>query len=155
MYTFKTDYVCVNRLRLILFAVLVIILIGIYLLFVWLHKTYPEYFRIDITTVPELITEIFIFFLLSAYVIFAGIILPKWFKAARFTVNGDSVITDTGLIYHSVRTMKLTAVQYTTAVFLPGFCFLIISGTGGRMMIPFLSKKDLRVISEVIEALII
>jgi hypothetical protein len=139
---YYADKDSINSLRLFIFAAFVIAVAGLYLLFVWLHRSYPEYFRIDITTAPEVIIITLIVLLTIIYVAIAGIILPKWFTGARFTVSFEEIRADTGVIIHSERHMMMSSVQYITLLHFLLWNVVVIHSSGGRMIVPFMSASD-------------
>jgi membrane protein YdbS with pleckstrin-like domain len=139
---YYADKDSINSLRAIIFAAFVICIIALYLLFVWLHRSYPEYFRIDITTVPEVIIIALIALLTIIYVTIALFILPRWFDTARFSVTDEEISSCTGVIFRSERHMMMTSVQYVTAVSLFKWHGAVIHAAGGRMIILFLSEND-------------
>jgi hypothetical protein len=120
----------------------VIAVTGLYILFIWLHRSYPEYFRIDITTAPEIIIITLIVLLTIIYVIIAGIILPKWLDSARYSVSFEEIRAETGVIIHSERHMMMSSVQYITALHFLFWNAVVIHASGGRMVIPFMSSYD-------------
>jgi membrane protein YdbS with pleckstrin-like domain len=132
----------VNSLRLIIFIGFTVCVLSLYLLFLWLHRTYPEYFRIDITTVPEVMIIAAGVLLTIIYAVFAGIILPKWFASARYAVSFEIICAETGVIIRSNRRMMMSAVQYITSLRFLRFNVVMIHASGGRMIIPFLSDAD-------------
>ncbi|MDR0986660.1 MAG: hypothetical protein LBL98_03050 [Ruminococcus sp.] len=139
---YYADTDSINALRLIIFIGFCITVGGLYFLFLWLHKTYPDYFRIDITTVPEVMIIALIVLLTIIYAVFAGIILPKWFDTARYSVSFETISAETGVIIRSNRRMMMSAVQYVTSLRFLRFNAVMIHASGGRMIIPFLSDAD-------------
>ncbi|MDR0986421.1 MAG: hypothetical protein LBL98_01830 [Ruminococcus sp.] len=139
---FYADTDSINSLRLMIFIGFTVCVLSLYLLFLWLHKTYPDYFRIDITTMPEVIIIAAIVLLTIIYVVIAGIILPKWFDTARYAVSFEEISAETGVIIRSNRRMMMSAVQYITSLRFLRFNAVMIHASGGRMIIPFLSDAD-------------
>jgi membrane protein YdbS with pleckstrin-like domain len=139
---FYADKTAINSLRLFIFAVFVIAVVGLYILFLWLHKTYPEYFRIDITTVPEVIIIAAIIILTIVYIVIAVIILPRWFEGARYTVSFEEICAETGVIIHSSRHMMMSSVQYITRARFLLWVVVVVHASGGLMAVPFMSKRD-------------
>ncbi|MDR0974496.1 MAG: hypothetical protein LBL80_02260 [Ruminococcus sp.] len=139
---YYADSDSINSLRLIIFIGFIVCVGGLYALFLWLHNNYPEYFRIDITTVPEVIIIASIVLLTIIYVVIAGIILPKWFDTARYAVSFEEICAETGVIIRSNRHMMMSAVQYITSLRFLSFNAVMIHASGGRMIIPFLSDTD-------------
>jgi membrane protein YdbS with pleckstrin-like domain len=139
---FYADKTAINSLRLLLFGVFVISVVGLYILFLWLHRTYPEYFRIDITTVPEVIIIAAIIILTALYIVIAAIILPRWFDEARYSVSFEEICAETGVIVRSSRHMMMSSVQYITRAKFLLWVVVVIHASGGLMAIPFMSKKD-------------
>jgi membrane protein YdbS with pleckstrin-like domain len=139
---YYADKYSIKTLRLFIFIEFIICVAGLYVLFFWLHKHYPDYFRIDITTVPEILIIAAIVLLTIIYVVIAMFILPKWFDTARYAVSFEEICAETGVIIRSNRHMMMSAVQYITSMHFLRFSAVMIHASGGRMVIPFLSKSD-------------
>jgi hypothetical protein len=139
---YYADKDAINSLRAVILILFVLSITGLYILFVWFHRTYPEYFRIDITTTPEVLIYVFGGLLTLIYVTFAGFILPRWFDRARYSVSFEQIRADTGVIIRSERHMMMSSVMYITSMRL--FCWnaVVIHASGGRMIVPFMSDTD-------------
>ncbi|MDR0991758.1 MAG: hypothetical protein LBL87_02520 [Ruminococcus sp.] len=138
-------YVCkdsLNNIRAVVFFLMLILVAALYLLFIWLHSAYPEYFRIDINTLPEIIIWILGVLFITGYVFTAAVILPGILRTACYTVNFDEITLEIGIFFKQRTVMNLSAVSYATSVNCRIFNILIVSGTGGRLIIPFMSDKD-------------
>jgi hypothetical protein len=139
---YYADKDSINSLRAVILIAFVISITGLYVLFVWLHRNYSDYFRIDITTVPEVLIYIFAGLLTLIYVTIAGFILPRWFDAARYCVSFEQICAETGVIICSKRHMMMSSVQYITSMRLFSWNAVVIHASGGRMIIPFMSDHD-------------
>jgi hypothetical protein len=139
---FYVDKDSLNNIRAVVFFLMIILVAALYLLFVWLHRAYPEYFRIDISTVPEILIWILAILFITGYVFLAAVILPGILKTARYSVNFDEITLEIGIFFKQRTVMNLSAVSYATSVNCRIFNILIVSGTGGRLIIPFMSDKD-------------
>jgi hypothetical protein len=139
---YYADKDSINSLRALILIAFVLSITGLYILFIWLHKNYSEYFRIDITTVPEVIIYVFGCLLTIIYVVIAGFILPRWFDSARYSVSFEQIRADTGVIIRSQRRMLMSSVQYITSLRLFDWNAVVIHASGGRMIIPFMSDSD-------------
>jgi hypothetical protein len=152
---FYVDKDSLNNIRAVVFVLMIAAVSALYILFVWLHSTYPEYFRIDINTVPEIIIWILGILFITGYVFLAAVILPGILKTACYSVNFDEITIEIGIFFKQRTVMNLSAVSYATSVDCRIFNILIVSGTGGRLIIPFMSDKDNRRMLEKIKSYII
>lgn len=78
----------------------------------------------------------------------ASVYLPFYFKSAGYYINSDKIIKKTGVFIKTNQCMKVTSVQYITSVTTPfskhtGFNFVILNSFGGKLILAFLSKKDM------------
>jgi membrane protein YdbS with pleckstrin-like domain len=133
-----------NNIRAVLFFLMLTAIAALYILFVWLHRRYPEYFRIDISTLPEIIIWIAAILFITGYVFSAAVILPGILRTACYSVNFDEITLEVGIFFKQRTVMNLSAVSYATTVNCRIFNILIVSGTGGRLILPFRSDKDIR-----------
>jgi hypothetical protein len=141
---FYVDKDSLNNIRAVLFFLMIILVAALYFLFVWLHSAYPEYFRIDINTLPEILIWILAILFITGYVFLAAVILPGILRTCLYSVNFDEITLEVGIFFKQRTVMNLSAVSYATTVNCRIFNILIVSGTGGRLIIPFMSDADNR-----------
>lgn len=94
-----------------------------------------------------------------AYFIVALLWLPAFFKNMSFDISPNEIVCNTGAFFRNKRLMKMSAMQYYTAVSTPfseitGINFVILNALGGNIVLMFLSKEDLTEISDFLETII-
>ena len=156
MKKYYADKKSLNFLRVFTFIIIICIIIGLKYLLYYLEQRYPDYFLPMKFTVPEKIIWIFIALLITAYVVFLIIILPLWYRTVCYTVSADEIVLRSGLFFQNTTYIKMSSVQYTTAIRMPlskytSFNFLLINAYGGRLMMSFLSHSDLTEIDKKIQ----
>ena len=75
--------------------------------------------------------------------------LPMYFKSAGYYINSDKIVKKTGVFIKVNQCMRVESVQYITSVTTPfskltGFNFIILNAFGGKLILAFLSKKDMQ-----------
>ncbi len=98
-------------------------------------------------TAPSFLQTLLLLFLILG-ICFAGILLPLYFRNAAYFVSPSCIVKQSGVFFLRKQTMRLDAVQYTTAVIGPfskssGLNLLILNALGGRMFLFFLSRHDM------------
>lgn len=156
MKKYYADKKSLKFLRVVTFIIIAAIIIGLKYLLDYLQERFPAYFSIPKITIPEIIIWAIVILLLTAYVIFLLIILPLWYKSVSYGVSSDEIIIRSGIFVKNTCYIKMSSVQYTTAVSMPfskytSFNFLIISAYGGRLVCSFLSLSDMAEISRKIQ----
>ena len=86
-------------------------------------------------------------------VFFASIYVPLYFTNAFVTISTKTVSKHSGFFIKSNQTMKISSIQYITAINIPlfkyiGFNFLILSAFGGNLILIFLKKDDCKELYE-------
>ena len=79
--------------------------------------------------------------------LFALIVLPFYFRKARFTVTGKEITAVGGLFVTTKHFLMTSSVRSVTAVMLPlgrftAFNFIILNALGARVVLPFLCRRD-------------
>lgn len=79
---------------------------------------------------------------------FIGIYLPLYFRNTAYFISHRTLIKQSGIFFVRKQTLRADAIQYTTAVTGPfsksnGLNLLILNALGGRMMLFFLSRRDM------------
>jgi membrane protein YdbS with pleckstrin-like domain len=87
------------------------------------------------------------------------IVVPLFFSQSRYSVSRNEVICRKGVFIFKRQYMKISSVRSFTAVVTPlsgatGLNFLVIHSLGARMVLLFLSKKDLNEITSRLDKLI-
>jgi hypothetical protein len=93
---------------------------------------------------PEIIIWIAAILFITGYVFLAAVILPGILRTCQYSVNFDEITLEIGIFFKQRTVMNLSAVSYATTVNCRIFNILIVSGTGGRLIIPFMSDRDNR-----------
>jgi len=75
--------------------------------------------------------------------------LPMYFTSAGYYINSDKIVKKTGVFIKVNQCMRVESVQYITSVTTPfskltGFNFIILNAFGGKLILAFLSKKDMQ-----------
>ncbi len=152
MKKYYADKKSLKFLRVMTFLVISAIIIALKYLLDYLEQRFPDYFSLPKVTVPEIIIWAIVILLVTAYVIFLMIILPLWYRSVSYTVSADEIVIKTGIFVKNTCYIKMSSVQYTTAISMPfseytSFNFLLISAYGGRLICFFLSSSDMAEIS--------
>lgn len=79
---------------------------------------------------------------------FAGIFLPLYFRNTTYFVSGTTIVKQSGVFFLHKQTMRVRAIQYTTAIHGPfskvsGLNLLVLNALGGRMLLFFLNRHDM------------
>ena len=156
MKKYYADKRSLKFLRVTTFLLISGIIIGLKYLLDYLEERFPDYFSLPKITVPEIIIWAVVILLLTAYVLFLLIILPLWYRSVSYSVSADEIIIKTGLFIKNTCYVKMSSVQYTTAISMPlseytSFNFLMISAYGGRLVCFFLSSSDMAEINKKIQ----
>ncbi len=156
MKKYYADKNSLKFLRVMTFLIISGIIIALNYLLEYLENRFPDYFSLPKVTVPEIIIWAVVILLLTAYVVFLMIILPLWYRSVSYTVSSDEIIIKSGIFVKNTCYIKMSSVQYTTAISMPfaqytSFNFLIISAYGGRLVCFFLSSSDMAEISRKIQ----
>lgn len=125
-------------------SVIRIILIIACIVVIVLSRRYLSFIPILMYTVMGL----FCFVALFA----AMILLPIIFAKSYYTVTDEDIQKLSGMFFIRRQYMKMSSVQYITTVITPfsaltGLNFIIVNALGGRLILWFLSKKDVLEIS--------
>lgn len=88
----------------------------------------------------------------AAAFIAAMILLPIIFAKSYYTVSNEEIQKLSGMFFVRRQYMRTGSVQYITTVITPfsaltGLNFIVINALGGRLILWFLSKKDVLEIS--------
>lgn len=155
MKKYYADRKSLNLLRVVTFFLLAAIIIGLKVLLDNLRVMYPEYFAVTENTLTEWLVWSVMALLAVAYVLFLLIYLPLWYNSAEYCVSEKELSVKAGVLYRTVKYIKLSAVQYVTVISAPlskitSFNFLVMSVQGGRIPFLFLSKSDAEEIAEFI-----
>lgn len=147
MKKYYADRRSLNILRVITFILLIVIAIGLKYLLYRLELTFPDYFKTDENTVPEIVIWAVMALAAAVYILYILIFLPLWYNSVKYCVTDTDLISVSGVFFKSTHYMKISAVQYATLISAPlakhsGFNFIIFSAHGGRMTFIFLSQKD-------------
>lgn len=153
MKKYYADKKSLKFLRAATLLIIACIIIVLKYLLYYLEEHFPDYFSLPQITVPEIIVWAVIILLVTAYVFFLMIILPLWYRSVSYTVSSEEIVIRTGIFVKNTSCIKMSAVQYTTAVCMPlskytSFNFLFINAYGGRLVCPFLSAADMEEISK-------
>ncbi len=156
MKKYYADKKSLKFLRVMTFLIISGIIIALNYLLEYLENRFPDYFSIPKVTIPEIIIWAIVILLLTAYVIFLMIILPLWYRSVSYEVSSDEVIIKSGIFVKNTCYIKMSSIQYTTAISMPlarytSFNFLLISAYGGRLICFFLSSSDMAEISRKIQ----
>lgn len=89
----------------------------------------------------------------SVYILGGAIWLPLFLRSLVYHVSPTEVIVCSGVIYRNRMIMKMSAVRHVSVVKTPfskatGMNFVILSATGGSVIMPFLSIGDMTRITE-------
>lgn len=160
MKKYYADRKSLKFLRAATFLLIACIILVLKYLLVYLEGRFPDYFALPRITVPEIIVWAFALLLVTAYVIFLLIILPLWYRSAVYMVSSEEIVIRSGVFVRNTVCIKMSSVQYTTAVSLPlakytSFNFLFINAYGGRLMCYFLSSADMEEIDKKIRQAIV
>ncbi len=155
MKKYYADKRSLKFLRAATLLIIACIIIALKYLLYYLEEHFPDYFSIPQITVPEIIIWAVIILLVTAYVIFLMIILPLWYRSVSYTVSAEEIVIRSGIFIKNTSCIKMSAVQYTTAVCMPlskytSFNFLFINAYGGRLVCTFLSSSDMEEIAKII-----
>lgn len=147
MKKYYADRRSLNILRIITFILLIVIAIGLKYLLYRLELTFPDYFKTDKNTVPEIVIWAVMALAAAVYILYILIFLPLWYNSVKYCVTDTDLIFVSGVFFKSTHYMKISAVQYATLISAPlakhsGFNFIVFSAHGGRMTFIFLSQKD-------------
>ena len=156
MKKYYADKKSLKFLRVTTFFIISGIIIGLKYLLDYLEIRFPDYFSLPKITVPEIIIWAVVILLVTAYVVFLMIILPLWYRSVSYSVSSDEIIMKSGIFVKNTCYIKMSAVQYTTAISMPfsqytSFNFLLISAYGGRLICSFLSSSDVAEITKKIQ----
>lgn len=99
------------------------------------------------SAVPPFLQALLLLFLILGTCL-AGIFLPLYFRNAAYFVSSTHIVKQSGIFFLRKQTMRINAVQYTTAAIGPfskssGLNLLILNALGGRMFLFFLSRHDM------------
>ena len=156
MKKYYPDRKSLNLLRVVSFILLIVILLALkYILYIS-RVRFPEYFVIEKNTAYEIVVWTLMAVIAMAYVLFILIYLPLLYKATVYEIDGDELVSRTGVFSRTVQYMKISAVQYTTLICAPlskktGFNFMVMSAHGGRMIFTFLPYSDALEIAELLK----
>lgn len=147
MKKYYADRRSLNILRVITFILLIVIAIGLKYLLYRLELMFPDYFKADKNTIPEIVIWAVMALAAAAYILYILIFLPLWYNSVKYCVTDTDLISVSGVFFKSTHYMKISAVQYATLISAPlakhsGFNFIVFSAHGGRMTFIFLSQKD-------------
>ncbi len=139
MKKYKLDNQAIKLLNVILFILTICIMFFV---------KYVQYTKIGEIRYIPIIANAVILALCITYAIIAFIILPLWFRSVCYTVTQDEIIIKSGVLLRRTVYVKISAVQYLTAVKGPlsghiNLNFLLINAYGGRLYLMFLSSKDM------------
>lgn len=156
MKKYYADKKSLKFLRATTFLIIACIIIALKYLLYYLEEHFPAYFSLPKITVPEIIIWAVIILLVTAYVVFLMIILPLWYRSVSYSVSAEEIVIRSGIFVKNTSCIKMSAVQYTTAVSMPlskytSFNFLFINAYGGRLVCPFLSSLDMEEIAKKIQ----
>lgn len=92
-----------------------------------------------------------------AAVIFAGIMLPVYFRRTVVYVSEAEISVHSGIVFLRREHMKADSMQYFSYVKTPlsnitGFNFITVHALGATVLLPFLSKKDAEEIAALFNA---
>jgi len=145
---YYSDKRTLNILNVINILLFICIIIGL------IYKMYSikELFR-----VTELIVEIVVFTLITAYAILAFVMLPIWYRSLCYCVSSEEIIIYSGVIVKRTTYIKTDLIQYTTVVKSPAcfganFNFLLMNVCGKRLVMKFLSLQDMEEINKIIQS---
>lgn len=147
MKKYYADRRSLNILRVITFILLIVIAIGLKYLLYRLELMFPDYFKTEESTVPEIVIWTVMALAAAIYILYILIFLPLWYNSAKYCITDTDLISVSGVFFKSTHYMKISAVQYATLISAPlakhsGFNFIVFSAHGGRMTFIFISKKD-------------
>ena len=156
MKKYYADKKSLKFLRVMTFFIISGIIIALKYLLDYLEERFPDYFSLPQITVPEIIIWAVVILLVTAYVVFLMIILPLWYRSVSYSVSADEIILKSGIFVKNTCYIKMSSVQYTTAISMPfsqytSFNFLLISAYGGRLICFFLSHSDMAEITKKIQ----
>lgn len=139
MKRYLADRTSLNIIRLVILIIMAVIILASY------------YY---LSFIPVLMWIIIILSALTG--IFIGsIYLPLYFKSAGYYINADKIVKKTGVFIKTNQCMKVSSIQYITSLTTPfsmhtGFNFIILNAFGGKLILPFLSKRDMEEINSFI-----
>jgi hypothetical protein len=112
-----------------------------------------------VTMLPEEIIEIIAMSLWVLILLVALIVIPHYFIHAKVILTNNEIASAGGFIcnrndYMTVNAVKSVSVVITPLGSLTGFNFVIINALGARMIISFLRKQDVILISKHINDMI-
>lgn len=147
MKKYYADRRSLNILRVITFILLIVIAIGLKYLLYRLELMFPDYFKTEESTVPEIVIWTVMALAAAIYILYILIFLPLWYNSAKYCITDTDLISVSGVFFKSTHYMKISAVQYATLISAPlakhsGFNFIVFSAHGGRMTFIFISQKD-------------
>lgn len=147
MKKYYADRRSLNILRVITFILLIVIAIGLKYLLYRLELMFPEYFKTEESTVPEIVIWTVMALAAAIYILYILIFLPLWYNSVKYCITDTDLISVSGVFFKSTHYMKISAVQYATLISAPlakhsGFNFIVFSAHGGRMTFIFISQKD-------------
>lgn len=153
MKKYYADYRSLNFLRVVTLLLTGGIIFALKYLLYYLESRFPDRFDLPGFTIPEIIVWSVIILLVTAYVAFLMIILPLWYRSVCYMVSDDELVLRSGLFFKNTAYVKMSSVQYTTAVAMPfskytSFNFLFINAYGGRLVCCFLSSSDMEDINK-------
>ncbi len=93
----------------------------------------------------------------TSYIVILFIAMPIYFSRTNYFISKNEIAKQSGIIYFTRQIMRTESIQYVTTLSTPlssfsGFNFIFFNALGGRVVLFFLSKKDMNEIDALISA---